>query len=85
MSSYLGQLSAQPEKLFKSPALVYLREEQYAYHINRVVCPNFEHPALTSSFTKYEFLQVKFFFATIVNELSVLKLFKLSNGDLLFS
>ena len=26
---------------------------------NRVVCPNFRHPALTPSFTKYKFLQVK--------------------------
>ena len=41
----------------------------------RVVCPNFGHPALTSSFTKYNFLQVKTSYATIVNELSVLKLF----------
>ena len=51
----------------------------------RVVCPNFGHPALTPSFTKYKFLQVKNSFATLVNELSVLKLFQLSNGDLLFS
>ena len=51
----------------------------------RVVCPNFGHPALTPSFTKYRFLQVKKSFATLVNELSVLKLFQLSNGDLLFS
>ena len=51
--------------------------------LDRVVCPNFGHPALTSSFTKYKFLQVKNSFATIVNGLSVLKLFQLSNGDLL--
>ena len=51
----------------------------------RVVCPNFGHPALTPSFTKYNFLQVKKSFATLVNELSVLKLLQLSNGDLLFS
>ena len=51
----------------------------------RVVCPNFGHPALTSSFTKYKFLQVKRSFATLMNELSVLKLFQFSNGDLLFS
>ena len=49
------------------------------------VCPNFGHPALTSSFTKYKFLQMKNSFATIVNGLSVLKLFQLSNGDLCFS
>ena len=49
------------------------------------MCPNFRHPALTPSFTKYKFLQVKNSFATLVNELSVLKLFQLSNGDLLFS
>ena len=52
---------------------------------NRVVCPNFGHPALTPSFTKYKFLQVKNSFETLVNELSVLKVFQLSNGDLLFS
>ena len=44
----------------------------------RVVCPNFEHPALTSLFTKYKFLQMKNSLATFVNELSVLKLFQLS-------
>ena len=51
----------------------------------RVVCPNFRHPALTPSFTKYKFLQLKTSFATLVNGISVLKLFQLSNGDLLFS
>ena len=40
----------------------------------RVACPNFGHPAQTSSFTKYDFLQVKNYFATIVNVLSVLQL-----------
>ena len=49
------------------------------------MCPNFGHPALTSSFTKYIFLEVTNSFATLVNELSVLKLFQLSNGDVLFS
>ena len=44
--------------------------------------PNFGNPALTPSFTKYNFFQVKNSFATLVNELSVLKLFQLSNGDL---
>ena len=39
-----------------------------------VVCPNFGHPAQTSSFTKYKFLQVK---NNFVNALSVLKLFHL--------
>ena len=53
--------------------------------VYRVVCPNFRHPALTSSFIKYNFLEVKNSFAAIVNGLSVLKLFKLSNGDLIFS
>ena len=47
----------------------------------RVACPNFGHP----SFTKYKFLQVKNSFATIVNGLSGLKLFQLSNGYLFFS
>ena len=32
-----------------------------------VVCPNFGHPALTSSFTRRKSLQVKNMFATIVN------------------
>ena len=45
-------------------------------HTYRVVCPNFGHPAPTSSFTKYTFLQVKNSFATIVNGLSLLKLFQ---------
>ena len=62
-----------------------LRDENQDKNLsNRVVCPNFGHPALTPSFTKYQFLQVKNRFATLVNELSVLKLFQLSNGDLLF-
>ena len=50
----------------------------------RVGCPNFGHPALTSSFTRYKFLQVKYSVATILNRLSVLKLIQLSNDDLLF-
>ena len=37
----------------------------------RVVCPNFRHPALSSSFTKCEYLQEKNSFAAIVNGLSV--------------
>ena len=45
----------------------------------------YEHPALTSSFTKYEFLKVKNSFVTIVNGLSVFKLFQISNVVLLFS
>ena len=49
-----------------------------------VVCPNFGHPALTSSFISYKFLKVDNSFAKIVNGLSVLKSFQLSNGDLLF-
>ena len=49
------------------------------------MCPNFGHPALTLSFTIFNFLQVKKSFATILNGLSVLKSFQLSNGDLLFS
>ena len=42
-------------------------------------------PAQTLSFTKCKFLQVNNFFAIIVDELSVLKLFQLSNGNLIFS
>ena len=53
--------------------------------LNRVVSSNFGHPAPTSSLTKYELLQKKNNFAIIVNELSVFKLFQLSNVDLLFS
>ena len=41
----------------------------------RKACPNFGHPTSISSFTKYK----------ILNCLSVLKLFQLSNGDLLLS
>ena len=37
------------------------------YKVFRVVCPNVGNPALTSSFTKYKFLQEKNSFATIVN------------------
>ena len=37
------------------------------------------------SLTKHKFLQLKNSFATIVNRLSVMKLFQLSNGNLLFS
>ena len=48
-----------------------------------VVCTNFGHPALISTFTKYKFLQVKNIFATIVNRLSVMKLFQFSNVDFL--
>ena len=47
-----------------------------------VVCPNFGNPVLT--FTKYKILQVKKGFATIVNELLVLKWFQNSNGDFFF-
>ena len=36
---------------------------------NWVVCPNFGHTALTSSFTKYKFLHVKNSFATFLDEL----------------
>ena len=41
----------------------------------------FGHTAKTSSFTKYDFLHVKNNFAKIVDGLSVLKMFKLSNGN----
>ena len=51
----------------------------------REVCPGFGHPALTSSFTKCKILQVKNSFAKIMNGLTVLKLFRISTGDLLFS
>ena len=48
------------------------------------MCSNFGHPALTSSFTNSKLLQVKYSVVTIVNDVSVLKLFQLSDGDLLF-
>ena len=51
----------------------------------KVVCPNFGRHALTSSFAKYRFLQIKDCLAKIVNGLPVLKLFQLSNGVLLCS
>ena len=41
----------------------------------RVVCPNFGHPALTSSFTKHTYLKVINIFITILNEPSVLHFF----------
>ena len=50
---------------------------------DRVVCHNFGHPAQT--WYKIYYLQAKYSFATIVNRPSVLKLFQLSNGDLLIS
>ena len=62
--------------------------ETARYVINKkymIVCPSFAHPALTSVFRKYKFLQVNNSFATIVNELKVLKFVLLSNGALLFS
>ena len=49
------------------------------------VCPNFGHPTLTLSFTKYKFLQGNNSSATIGNRLLVLELFQLFNGYLLFS
>ena len=58
--------------------------QQIQKHIPKAVCPNFGHPALTSLFTKYELLHVKKSFATILNGLSVLKFFQLSNGDFFF-
>ena len=50
--------------------------------IYRVECPNFGHLALTSAFTKYNIFHIVL---RIVNGLSLLKLFHLSNGDSLFS
>ena len=55
------------------------------YLMNRVVCPNFGHPVLTSSFTKFKFLHVNNSFATFVKGLSVLKLFQLCDADLSYS
>ena len=37
-----------------------------ARKLGRLGCPNFGHPFLTSSYTKYKFLQVKNIFAAIV-------------------
>ena len=51
---------------------------------NKLLCPNFGQPALSSSFTKYRFLLAKNNSAMIVNRLSVLQLFQLSNGDKIF-
>ena len=44
----------------------------------RGVYPNFGHTTLISSFIKCKFLQVKYFFVTIFNGPSVLKLFQCS-------
>ena len=49
------------------------------------MCPNFGHPALSSSFTKHNLWQINTNFAINVNELSVLKLLQLLNCDLLLS
>ena len=62
--------------------IVHVQRQLHALIYNRRVCG---HPAPTSSFTKYNFLQVNIFLTTKMNVLSVLKLFRLSNGDLLFS
>ena len=64
----------------------FLRHPVYfCIKIYRVVCPNFEHPALTSSFKKYNFLHVKNSVQTIVYRLSVLKLLSFRMVILLFS
>ena len=55
------------------------------FKVSMVVCPNFGHPVLTSSYKKYNVFADKKGFATLVNGLSVSKLFQLSNDDLLFS
>ena len=65
--------------------VIFILDSKCLCRYNRVVFPNFGHPTLTFSFTKYKVLQVKNSFATIVNGLLALKLFQLSNGDLLFS
>ena len=79
-----------------NPLLVYLLMLRYlggytynrkpfnCMSISKVVCPNFGHPDLTLHFTRYKFSHVQNSFATIENGLSVLKLFELSNSDLLF-
>ena len=41
----------------EEPAKIVLNT--YKYLLYWVECPNFGHPALTSSFTKYEFFEVK--------------------------
>ena len=54
------------------------------WSINKVACSTFGHPAQTSFFKKYKLIQVKKSFENIVNEISILKLFELSNGDFYF-
>ena len=47
---------------FPPTQLLYLWDLIIGYdslEVQRVVCPTFRHPVLTSSFTKYRFLQVK--------------------------
>ena len=66
--------SASPDTNPSRPTLGTWSKLQSCYY--RVVCPNFGHPVLTSSFTKYRFLQVKNSLAKIVNGLSVLRLFQ---------
>ena len=59
---------------------IYVPKIRETHKFQAEMCPNFGHLSLTSSLTKYQYLQMKNSFATIVNEMSVLKLFQLSNG-----
>ena len=52
--------------------------------LGRVACPIFGHHANLRHLQNMNFLHLKIFFVTIVNELSVLKLFLLSTGDYFF-
>ena len=83
MSGLLSPVGCPLAQWEKSKKYWFLYNIFFIFTTFRVVCPNFGHPALTSLFIEWSFLQVKNSFATIVNKLSVLKLFQLSNGDLL--
>ena len=73
-------------KIIQAVNYLKLRGIYQFMNMDRIASPNFGQPAQTSSsFKELKRLQVKNSFATIVNGLSILKLFQLSNADLLFS
>ena len=58
--------------------------DTYKYILCRVVCPNFRHPALFSSFTKYIFFQVKIVFQNFWMDCQFLNYFSLRGWFIIF-
>ena len=81
VNKYISQLFPIMNQFIYDIHIYYLFFRICAEKINYTI--NFGRPAQT--LTQYKFLHVKNNFATVVNDLSVLKLFQLSNGDLFFS